>query len=721
MKKLNLSCLSSGYIPLAFMFLLIIIVKIVISFYFKSPWIFADETVYAETARNILKGEFYSKLQYPQTYPPGYSFFLSIAYLLFDNSTANYRFMLIINSVLNASIIFPAYFLLKKYCSEKFSLMGSFFVAILPSVVLYNYVIMSENLFIPLFTFSVWFLIESLETNSKKWGILAGLSLFLLFLTRSTGLAMIIGFFIALVFYFLMQLKLKDPAIILKENSYSVMAFFIPTILWIYYKSKLEVTAGNYDIEAYKTTIFLAVSNIQSFIRFFILIVHEIEFLILSSYFVLFILAFYSLSIFLRNSDGSLQEKETQKTMSMKSGILYFLVSSIVLIIITAAHMYPILPPEDLYYSIFGRYIDPIVPVIVIFGLIGFYFALNKDTEKKQIISLLIASTLVLTFLFAISFPYKYYKLPNMFSIFYIQGIKEMIAVELFIFICAIIFLSFCILSISQKKLWFLIFIVLIIFSLIGMNYTIRAQYEKSLAIENDPVTEYLVNHSDDSSIILMSIGDYYSEFGVLEWYSKQFFIQGYLIQTKNESELTSPTYQNDRHVKYIISQRILPYQVLAVSRFGYKLYNLEPREKSIVVLPYMINIGSDAKEKIENFYPSENNQSRWTKNQSRIVIEYPENFGDMKLTMKIEGSRPVDNPAKIVFKINNFELKNITYTGNTQDVTIIVPQRYLTEHFQMVEIDTNTWRPSNYGSPDMRDLGIQLDWLEIQNKSFNY
>jgi len=250
------------------------------------------------------------------------------------------------------------------------------------------------------------------------------------------------------------------------------------------------------------------------------------------------------------------------------------------------------------------------------------------------------------------------------------------------------------------------------------MNYTLREQYEKSFAIENDPVTEYLINNSDASSRILMSVKDYNSEFGVLEWYSKQFFIQGYLVQTQNESELTSPSYQSNRHINFIISQRILPYQVLAVSRFGYKLYSLEPREKSTIVLPYTINIGSDANEKIENFYPSENNQSRWTKNQSQIVIEYPNYFGDMKLTMKIDSSRPGDNPAHVIFKINNLELKNITYTGNAQDIIIMVPQSYLTEHFQIVEIDTNTWQPSNYGSPDTRELGIQIDSMEIQSQS---
>jgi len=291
MRKLNLSLHASGYIPLILAFFLLFFVKILISFNFKSPWIFADVTVYAEIARNIIHGDFFSKLQYCQTYPPGYSLFLSIIYLFFGNSSANYQYFLIINSVITSSIIFPAYFLLKKKCSEHFSIIGSIFVSILPSANLYNFVLMSENVFIPLFTFSLWFVIESFETNSKKWGILTGLSIFLLFFTRSTGIAMIVGFFLAFAYYAIMQLKWKAPTIIVKENIYQVTAFCIPTILWVYYKSKLSTSSvTGYNIEAYSSAIFQAVSNIQSFSRFFILIIHEFEFLVLASYFILFVL-----------------------------------------------------------------------------------------------------------------------------------------------------------------------------------------------------------------------------------------------------------------------------------------------------------------------------------------------------------------------------------------------------------------------------------------------
>jgi hypothetical protein len=501
--------------------------------------------------------------------------------------------MLIINSFLTSSIIFPAYFLLKKYCSDKFSLLGSIFVAILPSVVLYNFVVMSENLFIPLFVFSLWFVIESYESNSKKWGILAGFSIFLLFFTRSLGIAMIIGFFLALVYYALIQLKSKKPGIIVKENIYSILAFCIPTILWIYYKSQLVITTtADYDINAYISSIFQAVSNIQSFTRFLLLIIHEFEFLILASYFILFVLAFYSLYLILRcctsNFEDSSKLKENQKKMAIKSGVIYFLVSSFLSILITVAHMSLVKPPVDLYYSIFGRYIDPIVPIIVIFGLIGLYNVLNKNSEKKKIIFLLITSILPLIILFAIDFPSTYYKLPNIFTIFYIQKVSTFLPVIQFIILFAILLFGFFTIIMYYKKFWPIFIIFLMIITIIAIHSTLQIQLKISSDTEKiNQIGQYLITNSNESSRILMTNEDYSYAGGPQIWFGTQFYIKGYLI--RNDTCSTSSNYncQQNRDLDYIISPKILPYQLITVSNMGFKLYNFKKPENQTIELPY--------------------------------------------------------------------------------------------------------------------------------------
>jgi len=725
MKKLKLSSLSSGYFPLIVVFFLLVSVKILLSFYFKSPWLFADETVYAETARNILHGEFYSKLLYAQVYPPGYSLFLSVAYLISGNSFASYHFMLIINALITSSIIFPAYFILKKYCPNEFSIIGSVFVAILPSVVLYNFVVMSENLFIPLFTFSLWFLIESFETNSKKWGILAGFSIFLLYFTRILGIAMIIGFFFALTYNILKQSKSKKIATILKENHYPVTAFCISTILWIFYKSYLGLaTVSGYDNNVYLSSIVNAVSNIQSFAQFLSLTLHELEFLILSSYFIFFVLALYWIYEIFWNDAYDNNTKtgviHTGENLSTKSGIIYVLVSSIILIILTVTHMFAAVALQnDRTYLILGRYIDSIVPVIILAGIIGFNSVLKmKNSERKKCILVFISINLLLLILFLADFPTKNYKFPNIFSIFYIQGIPNLIPIHIFLILFIGITLMVFIIALYHKRLWYLIFLLLVVFSILSMNYTIQVQIERSsFSAENFPIVEYLVNHSNESSRILMSNDDYnyYTSYGSTTWYSTQFFIPGYLIRNTTEHVSSGTGDLKNQQIDYTISQKILPNNILAVSKTGFKLYGSADRKKSAIILPYTINVRSDSGGRIENFYPTDT----WTKNYSKILVEYPKNFGEINLTVYITGDRPRDNPAHVVFKINDQELRNITYTGNRKTVSVIVPDKYLNDYFQIFEINTNTWRMSDYGpSSDSRDLGVRIEKITIQNNS---
>jgi 4-amino-4-deoxy-L-arabinose transferase-like glycosyltransferase len=51
---------------------------------------------------------------------------------------------------------------------------------------------MSENLFYPLFTLSLFFMIKSLAESDKKWDILCGLTIGLAVLTKIIGLILLI-------------------------------------------------------------------------------------------------------------------------------------------------------------------------------------------------------------------------------------------------------------------------------------------------------------------------------------------------------------------------------------------------------------------------------------------------------------------------------------------------------------------------------------------------
>ncbi len=691
------------------LFLLLTGIRIAISLLFQSPWIFADETVYAETARNILHGEFYSRLLYCQTYPPGYSLFLSFAYLITDNTLEAYHAMLIINAVMASSVIFPAYAILKKYCPDTFSLPGALFIAILPAITLYNFVIMSENLFIPLFTFSLWFLIESFETGSKKWGILAGLSIFFLFFTRTPGIAMIIGFFTALIYYSLNQYRTKNLHLLLRDHLPALAAFGIPTILWTIYKSFTGMAViSDYSNDVYISSIIQAASDPRSFAQYLSLAFHEMEFLILGSYVIFFVLALsWMYELFGHSSvQDRFRTDEYITLLSTRSAIIYALVSSVILVVITITHMFAaVVFQGDNSYYIFGRYIDPIIPIIVLSGIIGLYgIWKNRFSESKKIVLACISLNLLLAIPFLLDFPRAPFKFSNMFGLFYLKYLPNLISSYLFIllFICMVS----CLFAIGvyYKRLWYLLFIFLAIFSILGMHYTVQEQlFFSSVTYEsNRPVMDFLATHTNESQHILMSPDDYHSEYGMMTWFATQFFIKGYLIQTENTLTGLPP-------VSYILSQKILLNNVISVSGTGFKLYDTTERTRSVPGIPYTAFPMSEG-DKTENFY-----KDGWTKNSSGILVEYPVEAGDMNLTVTIKGIRPMDNPAKVVFSCNNQALRTVTFGGGFETVSVQIPASYLHDYFQVIRIDTNTWRPSDYGSTDSRDLGVQIGEISVQ------
>jgi Dolichyl-phosphate-mannose-protein mannosyltransferase len=172
-------------------FVMLVVIKILLSLSYAGPFIFPDETVYNSVAQNIVHGKLYGKFG---AFSPGYPFLLSLAYHIFNNQNYVYHLLLAISAFVTSTIIFPSYFILEKYCSKVVSVLGSITVSTLTVLNFYSFTLMTEALFIPLFLFSIWFILKSYETNNKKWALYASLSTVYLYVTRSTGLAMLIAF-----------------------------------------------------------------------------------------------------------------------------------------------------------------------------------------------------------------------------------------------------------------------------------------------------------------------------------------------------------------------------------------------------------------------------------------------------------------------------------------------------------------------------------------------
>jgi len=684
---------------LIYFYVFLVIGKTLLSLSFTTPWIFADEAVYAGIAKNMyLNLNFLSSAPISHTYPPGYSFLLLFSYIFADNNI--YHAMLFINALINSLILFPAYYISKKFMDNKFALIIAILIAIAPSNVLYTFALMSENLFIPLFLFSTYFVINTFTTDSKVAQLLAGFSVTYLFITRSTGIAIIVSFCVVFVYYIWINKELINS---IRQKSISLVSLFGSLFIWIHLKTaftqevqSLDKLTG-YSVNSYVQTLMGAVTSFESFILFIKLTIHEIDYLIVASFFIFFVFAIFAIL-----HKDYIKNKEVFNIFTLYTGV-----SAFILLIITVTHMYSHFSNGNQYYSIFGRYIDPILPIIYIIGGIGISIYTNYKCNRKSIYKL--GTIIILLFaIVAFSFPISYYKFPNMLTIFYI--VKYSIPIVSIILTVSIFFLIYHI-----KRSAYILLLFIILASLIAIVPAYQQELKVSLNTENEnQIGRWLQENDNYNSTTLMDREDFNNYWGPQMWFLTKFWMNGNLIRAWDVTNISE-------NVDYVISSKLLPYEPI-ISSQKYTLYdthfspNVDEVYTKLKNNSYRIDIGNNDASYVNNFWNSEHDKIRWTKNISKIEILYPKDAGKIRLIIAAGGHRPPDSPASVKLYLNDKYITNFSKESGYAEFMVNISQDYLNSEYQILTIETNTWNPSDYGSKDGRDLGIQVDWIKIEN-----
>ncbi len=381
---------------------IIVLTKIILSYFINSPTGFWDEYIYSKLARSFFYNLDFSLSQNPSPfYQPLYPIVLSISYL-FDKMQFVYLSMKIINAFVSTSIIIPAYLLAKEFLEEKQIIPIAILIALLPVSFSFSYYLLSENLFYPLFLTSIYFIYNSLKENNAKNNFFAGLFISLSYLTKELGLSLIIIYFISHIankLLFKEKLKIKNLILCLfiiiliispwLIRNYLVLEPSIKGVLGETFKDNVESALSP---EKHKGYYFLSLFNW--------IILHTIALAISSGIF-FFFGSFFALKI-----------KENKVR-------IFVMLSIITIVTFTLALSNNALgpQPENLpkIFSYFAgrpilRYTDVLIPLVFIIGTIGlnrYYVQPNKKTLKKIIISSLpffiIGSQLNLTPLFPIN------------------------------------------------------------------------------------------------------------------------------------------------------------------------------------------------------------------------------------------------------------------------------------------------------------------------------
>ncbi len=153
-----------------------------------------DEMTYFDMADSFYRG-FFSVAQ-SHHYPPLYPLSIMPA-LVFKSWT--FDGIKLLNALYSSSIIFPVYFIARRFMDAPKSLAAAFLSCLIPYHLVFPRRILSENLFFPLFlwTMAITYSVPHSKAHRLHWDVLNGVMIAALYLTRYITLATIPFFLLA--------------------------------------------------------------------------------------------------------------------------------------------------------------------------------------------------------------------------------------------------------------------------------------------------------------------------------------------------------------------------------------------------------------------------------------------------------------------------------------------------------------------------------------------
>ena len=139
---------AAGWLAIAFVGS--VLLRFVLSLEVHAPWIFQDEAVYSELARNLGQHGHFAIRQFPGTngFGPLYPILLAPAWAIFSNPAHAYVAAKLINALLMSLAVVPAYVIARRLMRRRAAVVAAIFAAAIPSLA-YTNTLLSENAFYP--------------------------------------------------------------------------------------------------------------------------------------------------------------------------------------------------------------------------------------------------------------------------------------------------------------------------------------------------------------------------------------------------------------------------------------------------------------------------------------------------------------------------------------------------------------------------------------------
>ncbi len=399
-EKLNLY--FNDYItkrPILFLigcYLIASLLRVYTTFFVIHPQSLPDEFYYDFTARMFLDGTlFFGSAPYPSQYPPAYPILISIGHILTENVYEAYKLILALNCFISSLIVFPAYAIIKRFASGFYPIAGAIIVLSLPAISASTLMLMSENFFTLLVVLSVYCFIRALDDLYPTiYDVLTGLVIFIAFFTRTSGVVLVVGYVISMAILGYLNRKTPIGKTVAKKFSFGLGAIISLYAIWsidqILAKGKIPSGYGM----PFDQILQIIIHNPLLFLNTFAL---EIQYLVIASFVIFFVFALYCLYDFMINNE-SIQRNHHEFSGYLRSIGAFITISSISLFLVGIAFIFGIIQNQMPY--MYGRYVDPLTPVLIILGTIGIAsyrnrLSLNNRKTRHYFYALTILTTIV--------------------------------------------------------------------------------------------------------------------------------------------------------------------------------------------------------------------------------------------------------------------------------------------------------------------------------------
>lgn len=454
------------------------------------PVAWGDAFLYLSRARNLAeRGRPLIENVCGPDYPPLYSLLLTPAYWLGDDPTQSYHLALVINAFLSSTLIFPCYLLHRQFFRSKLPAIAMASTATLLSASFgFSFMIMAENLMLPL-TAALALIVFRYRDLRYSDAALAGFLTACCLLTKSVAVAFLPGLaFLTVWTCWVQRLRYRRACFSLLL---ALAGLGVPLAAWKTWSTltlnKESVPyPGSYTLGRYFDYLERIQTDYSELPVFTSILLNQVGYL----FFGTFLLGAVAVILLVRMA---------LSTSNFSTGSKALLLMGAGLLVLSSWHsaVYSSFQDQSERYALFGRYMEALIPVLLILGS-SLLLARKNDVQKA------LWGVGIIGLFFAIKLP-AFSPGYHRASLFYLDPLTQLLTTRVALILLVLLGAYFLLSSLRRSARWMGWAVLLSLCMLSSLLFYISVFKGSKHLYYGRPIVNYLRQHFASRDLLLIS------------------------------------------------------------------------------------------------------------------------------------------------------------------------------------------------------------------------